>query len=159
LNSAPDLATGCLAADLDYDGTSYWRDWPDSTRPGKFPSPLLISPPSTVHGAPYPQMQFLTDNPATNSECSPSATAACVVPPPQAPGGFYPYWTLASGRSSGQHGSGCVWEFGQMTNGNTFGGDAEYGPPTVLSQIINLGVMDESPVMSNPGCSGHGQHV
>jgi hypothetical protein len=106
LHSAPDLTTGCLAADLDYDGTSYWRDWPDSTRPGMFPSPLLISPPSTTGGVAYPQMQFLTDNPATNSECSPSSTAACAVPPPQAPGGFYPYWTFASGR----HGSGCAWE-------------------------------------------------
>ena len=102
-----------LRADLDYDGTSYWRDWPDSTHPGMFPSPLLISQPSTVHGAPYPQMQFLTDNPATNSECSPTATAACVVPPPQAPGGFYPYWTLASGRAAGQHGGGASGSSGR----------------------------------------------
>ena len=117
-------------------------------RPGRFPSPLLISPPSTVRGAPYPQVQFLTDNPATNSDCSPSAIAACVVPPPQAPGAFYPYWTLASG----SHASGCAWEFGQMTNGDTFGGDQQYGQPTVLSQVINLGIMDESPIMPNPRC-------
>jgi hypothetical protein len=152
LNSAPDLLTGCTGADLDYDGTSYWRDWPDSTQPNRFPSPLLISPPSTVRGALYPQVQFLTDNPATNSACSPSSIAACVVPPPQAPGAFYPYWTLASVA----HASGCAWEFGQMTNGNSFGGDQQYGQPTVLSQIINLGIMDESPIMPNPKCPGRG---
>ena len=59
------------------------------------------------------------------------------------------YWTL----SSGSRGHGCAWEFGQMTNGSTFGGDLEYGKPTVLSQIINLGIMDESPIMSNPSCA------
>jgi hypothetical protein len=150
LNSAPDLVTGCTGADLDYDGTSYWRDWPDSTKPGRFPSPLLISQPRTVRGVPYPEVQFLTDNPATNSECGPSTIATCVVPPPQAPGAFYPYWTLASG----SRGSGCAWEFGQMTNGDTFGGDQQYGQPTVLSQIINLGIMDESPIMPNPHCAG-----
>ena len=31
-------------------------------------------------------------------------------------------------------------------------------PPTVLSQIINLGVMDASLIMPNPDCAGHG-HV
>lgn len=149
LRSGPDLVTGCTGGDLDYDGTPYWRDWPDSVRPDRFPSPLLISQPSTVAGAHYPQVQFLTDNPATNSECGPATLTACVVPPPQAPGAFYPYWTL----TSGSRGHGCAWEFGQMTNGNTFGGDLEYGKPTVLSQVINLGIMDESPIMSNPGCA------
>jgi hypothetical protein len=148
LHAAPDLATGCTGADLDYDGTSYWRDWPDSLFPGRFPSAMLITPPSTAAGAAYPRMQFLTDNPATNSECTASVLANCVVPPPQAPGKFYPYWTFA------RFGPACAWEFGQMTNGDTFGGDQEYGKPTVLSQIINLGIMDESPVMPNPGCEG-----
>jgi hypothetical protein len=157
LNAAPDLVTGCTTgADLDYDGTAYWRDWPNSVFPGKYPSPMLISPPSTVRGAPYPQMQFLTDNPATNSECSPPSTANCQVPPPQAPGGFYPYWTLAgAGHDQAQpndQGQGCVWEFGQMTNGNSFGGDAQWGQPTILNQIINLGVMDEGPIMPSPHC-------
>jgi hypothetical protein len=153
LNAAPDQVTGCTAADLDYDGTSYWRDWPNSVYPDKYPSPMLISPPSTVRGAPYPRMQFLTDNPATNSECSPPSTANCQVPPPQAPGGFYPYWTLASAGHDNGNGNGCVWEFGQMTNGNTFGGDAQWGKPTVLNQIINLGVMDEGPIMPSPHCA------
>jgi hypothetical protein len=147
LNSAPDQATGCTGGDLDYDGTSYWADWPDSVSPGMFPSPLTIAPPSTVAGAHYPRMQFLTDNPATNNRCSAAKLANCVVPPPQAPGHFYPYWTL------GRAGGSCVWEFGQMPNGNTFGGDKQYGKPTVLSQIINLGIMDESKIMPSPHCS------
>jgi hypothetical protein len=146
LNSPPDLATGCTGADLDYDGTSYWRDWPDSVIPGMFPSALTMQQPTTVHGARYPRMQFLTDNPATNNRCSPAHLPRCVVPPPQAPGHFYPYWTQAK-----VHGA-CVWEFGQMPNGNTFGGDKQYGKPTVLSQIINLGIMDEGPIMPNPNC-------
>ncbi|HEY2576694.1 MAG TPA: hypothetical protein VGI74_10350 [Streptosporangiaceae bacterium] len=146
LNSAPDLATGCTGGDLDYHGTSYWRDWPDSVTPGTFPSELTMQQPTTVNGAHYPQMQFLTDNPATNFRCNAQKLANCVVPPLQAPGHFYPYWTQAT-----VHGA-CVWEFGQMPNGNTFGGDKQYGKPTVLSHIINLGIMDESKVMPNPDC-------
>jgi hypothetical protein len=146
LNAAPDLATGCTGADLDYDGTSYWANWPDSVTPGMFPSPLTIAPPTTVNGARYPQMQFLTDNPATNIRCSAAHLAKCVVPPPQAPGHFYPYYTQAKVKGA------CVWEFGQMTNGNTFGKDKQYGKPTVLSHIINLGIMDEGPIMRNPDC-------
>ncbi len=146
LNSAPDLATGCTGADLDYDGTSYWPDWPDSVTPGMFPSPLTMRQPTTVNGKRYPRMQFLTDNPATNNRCSPAHLARCVVPPPQAPGHFYPYWTQAR-----VHGA-CVWEFGQMPNGNAFGKDKQYGKPTVLSKIINLGIMDEGPIMPNPDC-------
>ena len=42
--------------------------------------------------------------------------------PPKGPGHFYPYLTLA--KVGGQ----CVWEFGNMTNGNTFGGDAPVRP-------------------------------
>lgn len=148
LNSAPDLVTGCTGGDLDYDGTSYWPDWPSSVSPGTFPSSMLISQPRTVRGGAYPEVQFLTDNPATNSACSPSALGSCVVPPPQAPGAFYPFWTLASG-----HPDRCAWEFGQMTNGNSFGGVKQYGQPTVLSQIINLGIMDESAIMPNPACT------
>jgi hypothetical protein len=55
LNSAPDEVTGCTAADLDYDGTSYWRDWPNSVVPDKNPSPMLISRPTTVAALPIPR--------------------------------------------------------------------------------------------------------
>jgi len=40
------------------------------------------------------------------------------VPPPAALGKFYPYWTLTKS---------CLWEFGNMTNGNTFGKQAQHG--------------------------------
>jgi hypothetical protein len=142
LNSAPDLVTGCTGADLDYDGTSYWADWPDSVRPGMFPSPLTIQPPTTAGGARYSQMQFLTDNPATNTQCNPAQPAGCVVPPAQAPGKFYPYWTQA--RVNGA----CVWEFGQMRNGNTFGGDKQYGTFTDALGLAELA----GPIMRNPNC-------
>jgi hypothetical protein len=144
LSSAPDEVTGCTGADLDYDGTSYWADWPDSLRPGMFPSALTITQPTTVGGARYPKMQFLTDNPATNIRCSTARPAACVVPPPQAPGHFYPYWTQA------RVGGACVWEFGQMPNGNTFGKDKQYGRYTDALGLPE----DAGPVMPNPDCRG-----
>jgi len=142
LNAAPDLVTGCTGGDLDYDGTSYWPDWPDSLTPGMFPSALTITQPTTVTGARYPKIQFLTDNPATSNHCNPATFAGCVVPPPQAPGHFYPYWTLAKA------GHACVWEFGQMANGNAFGKDKQYGKPTAALGLLE----DAGPIMPNPDC-------
>jgi hypothetical protein len=142
LNSAPDRVTGCLAADLDYDGTSYWSDWPDSVTPNMFPSAMTIQPPVTGRGTRYTHMQFLTDNAATNSLCNPASPTDCVVPPPQAPGQFYPYWTLAR-----VHGA-CVWEFGQMTNGKTFGGAKQYG---TFTDALGL-AENASPIRPNPHC-------
>ncbi len=66
----------------------------------------------------------------------------CAVPPPGAPGNFYPYWTQA------MVGGHCVWEFGQMTNGNTFGADAQYNGPTARF----FGTL-ASPITPNPNCS------
>jgi len=107
-----------------------------------FPSALTISQPATVHGARYPKMQFLTDNPASNNTCTPTTLAGCVVPPPQAPGQFYPYWTRA--RVNGA----CVWEFGQMPNGNDFGKAKQYGKFTVALGLPE----DASPIMHNRNC-------
>jgi hypothetical protein len=142
LDTAPDLVTGCLAADLDYDGTSYWTDWPDSVTPGMFPSAMTIQPPLTGRGTRYTHMQFLTDNAATNSLCNPASPTDCVLPPPQAPGQFYPYWTLA--KVSGA----CVWEFGQMRNGKTFGEDQQYG---TFTDALGL-AENASPIRPNPNC-------
>jgi hypothetical protein len=142
LDSAPNLVTGCTGADLDYDGTSYWADWPASVQPAIFPSPLTIQPPTTGNGARYSQMQFLTDNPATNNECNPAHPVGCVVPPTQAPGKFYPYWTQARVNHA------CVWEFGQMRNGNAFGGDQQYG---TFTTALGLGEL-AGPIMRNPNC-------
>jgi hypothetical protein len=116
--------TGCdvtfnAIGDLDYDGSGYYADWPDSVRPDRFPSTFLQFQPTTVHGRPYSQIQFVTDNSATQFEtnCDMTTGANCVLPPP-GPGNFYPYFTLA------RVGYACAWEFGNMRNGNTFGGDA-----------------------------------
>lgn len=142
LGSAPDLVTGCTGGDLDYDGTSYWTDWPDSVTPDMFPSAMTIQPPITGRGARYTHMQFLTDNAATNSLCDPASPTGCVVPPQQAPGQFYPFWTLATVNGA------CVWEFGQMRNGSSFGGDKQYG---TFTNALGL-AENASPIRPNPNC-------
>jgi hypothetical protein len=106
-----------------------------------WPSALTITPPVTG-GSGYSQMQFLTDNPATNIKCNTQTGAGCVVPPTQAPGKFYPYWTLAKVNGT------CVWEFGQMTNGKSFGGDKQYGKFTTALGLAELA----SKIIPNPHC-------
>jgi hypothetical protein len=150
--AAPNLVTGCdvffdAIGDLDYDGTPYYPDWPDSVTPNRFPSPFLQLQPTTAAGHHYPQIQFVTDSSATqfNTNCDPVTGTGCVLPP-QGPGNFYPYFTLA------KIGGSCVWEFGNMRNGNTFGGDAQYGAvgPGTLGAFA-------SPVLGNPRCRAHGR--
>jgi hypothetical protein len=141
----PDLVTGCanfFAAngDLDFDGTSYWPDWPNTTVADRHPSPFLQQQPRT-HDALYSDIQFQTNAPASEASCKPSGQG-CAVPPPGAPGNFYPWWTLA--KVNGQ----CVWEFGQMTNGLTFGRTAQYGKPALDWFFGNL----EGPIRPLPSC-------
>lgn len=145
--TAPNLVTGCdvffdAIGDLDYDGTSYRADWPKSTSPGLYPTPFLQQQPTTVGGAKYPQIQFVTDTSATelNTGCDLGTGSGCVMPP-KGPGKFYPYWTQAKVRGS------CVWEFGNMRNGNTFGRDAQYGK-------VGPGTMGAfaSAIRANPDC-------
>jgi len=138
----PNIVTGCLDnafqnGDLDYEGNPYWPDWPTSTTPNLFPATFLQSPPTTVHGAGYSRFQFQTDAALSESTCKYPNTTGCKVPPPAAPGKFYPYWTLTKS---------CVWEFGNLTNGNTFGKFAQYGsvPPGLgYAQLFG-------PIMGNP---------
>ena len=118
----PNLVTGCTVTatsigDLDFDGSSYWPDWPTSTSPNRFPSTFLQAQP-TSNGAGYPRFQMQTDAPLSEASCQFPNPAGCTVPPPGGPGKFYPYWTLTKS---------CLWEFGNMTNGNTFGKQAQYG--------------------------------
>jgi len=142
LNSDPNLVTGCTGADLDYDGTSYWPDWPNSVKPNMWPSALTIQQPTTGNGAGYSQMQFLTDNPATNNRCNSATGSGCVLPPRQAPGHFYPYWTQATVKGA------CVWEFGQMPNGNSFGKEKQYGKFTTALGLAEFA----SRIRPNPNC-------
>ncbi len=145
--AAPNLVTGCdvftdAIGDLDYDGSPYYPDWPDSVTPDRFPSSFLQQQPITRGGLRYPEIQFVTDNSATqfNTSCNPITGAGCVLPP-KGPGNFYPYWTQA------MVGGRCVWEFGNMRNGNTFGGDAQYGSvgPGTLGAFAG-------PIRRNPNC-------
>ena len=146
----PNEVTGCLDeftqnGDLDFDGTSYYADYPDSLKPGPFPSPILQLQPTT-NGARYPNLQFETDVPASElTTCNPSTPSGCTAPAPNTPGNFYPYWTQA--RVGGQ----CVWEFGNMTNGNTFGQDHQYAH--LVPHGFFKGQFDlASRVRRNPNC-------
>jgi hypothetical protein len=122
----PNVVTGCdvffnAVGDLDFDGTSYRSDWPNSSTAERYPTPFLQQQP-TSRGHAYRQFQFMTDVSASelNTNCDLISGAGCVLPP-QGPGSFYPFFTLARVNGS------CVWEFGNMSNGAAFGGDAQYG--------------------------------
>ena len=145
--AAPNLVTGCdvftdAIGDLDYDGPPYYPDWPNSVTPDRFPSTFLQFQPTTGFGQGYPDIQFVTDNSATQfiTGCDPESGKNCVLPPP-GPGHFYPYWTQA------RVGGVCVWEFGNVRNGNTFGGDKQYGKvgPTTLGAFAGA-------IRPNPNC-------
>lgn len=142
----PNLVTGCpvffdAIGDLDYDGSSYRADWPTSTTPGTFPASFVQAQP-TSNGRTYPQIQFETDLADTEQGCDLTTGSGCTVPPP-GPGHFYPYWTLARDSTLG-----CAWEFGNVQNGQTFGGDAQYGPVT-----FNPPGAFTSRILTNPSCS------
>jgi hypothetical protein len=152
LHSAPDTMTGCLDdlfqnGDLDFDGTAYWPEWPTGPAPtGLYPGSFVQALPTT-HGNQYPSMFIQTDTALSESTCSGTSTTGCAVPPPQAPGKFYPYWS----RVSGSDGS-CTVEFGNVHSGlrvDDFGRDAQYG----TDQIATLGYPEfEGPVQPS-GCS------
>jgi hypothetical protein len=121
--AAPDTVTGCADdlfqnGDLDFDGTSYWADWPTSTVPNTYPSTFQQLMPTTTGGQSYPQYQIQTDAALSESSCDFPDPSGCAVPPPGSPGNFYPYWTLRQA---------CTWQFGNLTDGQTFGQDAQYG--------------------------------
>jgi hypothetical protein len=140
LNSAPDTVTGCYEAyyqngDLDFDGTPYWADWPTGTSATKFPASFAQSLPTT-NGAQYSQFQIQTDVALSESTC-PGSGSGCAVPPPNAPGSFYPYWSRV--------GSSCTVEFGNVTTGD-LGGVSQYGS----DQYASLGYPEfMGPVLPN----------
>jgi hypothetical protein len=124
--SNPDTVTGCLAnyyqnGDLDFDGQPYWKDWPTGTTPtSKLPSSFTEDPPTT-NGHQYQKFLFTTDIALSEYECGPDSLGKCTVPP-DGPGHFYPYWSLA------KSGGTCSIYFGDVSSGvNDFGKDAQYG--------------------------------
>jgi hypothetical protein len=114
------LATG---GDLDFDGTSYLKDWPDGTKNNatslSFTAPRSAANGSSRYQDKYPISQFETDVLASESTCMPDGTG-CTVPPQGA--NFYPFYSVSGG------GKNCVFEFGNLTRGvNNFEKDAQYG--------------------------------
>jgi hypothetical protein len=162
LNTPPDTITGCYLiygqnGDLDFDGTPYWPEWPTGASPTRlFPSSFVDSLPTTV-GRGYSLFQIQTDLALSESTCAGNTLgftgtpAGCSVPPPNAPGKFYPYWSRVS------QGDSCVVEFGNVSSGqgvDDMGRDAQYG----TDQESTLGYPEFlGPVQSNT-CGGPSHH-
>jgi hypothetical protein len=138
------MIDGCFAADEDWDGQSYQKDWP-GTNPNPFvdrqlhPTPVLFTSPLANGHVQYSTIAFETDLPrleASDSQdnppfCDVTTGANCVNPPNGA--AFYPFF------STSFHNGTCTWqEGGDHIPGtiNDFGGSstAEYGP--LLSEIF-----------------------
>ena len=150
---------GCLEnffqnGDLDFDGTSYQaRSWPDGTP--LHPTAFEYLGPFQSDGSPYPQIQYETDVPASESLCDVTTGTGCAVKPLGSD--FYPFWSL----NDTQHLPGvltrpgaCVWNFGDILPGvtrQTFGGDAQYGSP----DLARFGGTSISQVFPNPAVTGN----
>jgi hypothetical protein len=130
--------TGCIGADVDFDGTSYGLNWPGSLSsasdilrdPLLRPSPILFTSPrfQGPGGAlqSYDRVAFEADLPAIEASCDTLTGAGCVNPPPGAK--FYPIYSTTVQYSPYQ----CYWQFGGANipgTLNNFGGTsaAEYG--------------------------------
>jgi hypothetical protein len=128
--------------DLDFEGNSYQKDWPDGS-PNHPTSFQYVGP--FTRGSTYPTIQFETDLAASESLCHVRTGAGCTAPPVGAV--FYPYWTIGSRAGS------CVWNFGNTIPGTTiegFGAAAEYGTP----DVARFGGTLTSAEMANPQFSG-----
>jgi hypothetical protein len=120
----PNTMTGCLdelnGGDIDFDGTSYWPDWPTGTTPTALNPGSFVQQAPLSNGQTYPTSFFQTDVALSESTCG-ADISGCTVPP-SGPGNFYPFWS-----TTGQ-GADCRILFGNVTNGaKSFGGDAQYG--------------------------------
>jgi hypothetical protein len=150
---------GCLDnifqnGDLDFEGTSYTASaWPDGTR--NHPTAFEYIGPFTTGGASYPQIQYETNVPQSESLCDVTTGSGCAVKP--AGSNFYPFWSLNnSQRPLGPltRPGTCVWNFGNILPGVTrqaFGGDAQYGAP----DLARFGGTSTSAVLANPAVTGH----
>jgi hypothetical protein len=149
---------GCLEnffqnGDLDFDGTSYRANSWDNGTPFH-PTSFEYIGPFQGNGQPYPQIQYETNVPQSESLCDITTGAGCTVKPQGSD--FYPFWSL----NNSQHLAGvvtrpgtCVWNFGNAIPGvtrQTFGGDAEYGTP----DLARFGGTSTSAVLPNPAVSG-----
>jgi hypothetical protein len=147
--AAPDEMSGCLAnfpqnGDLDFDGSSYWPEWPTGAQATpSLPGSFVQSPPSS-RGRQYRQFFFQTDVALSESTCNPlSSPGGCSALPPGAPGQFYPYWSLINNKGA------CTIEFGNVSTGanvNDYHGFDQYGK----NQFKSIGYSEiESSVHAN----------
>ena len=81
--------------DLDFDGSSYIKDWPDGS-PNHPTSFAYIGPFS--HGKSYPKIQFETDIAGSEADCNVTTGAGCTAPPTGAK--FYAFWSLSHGATT-----------------------------------------------------------
>jgi hypothetical protein len=145
---------GCLAGELDFDGTSYASDWADGTpaRPSSYSLGAPLSFSGGSFSAAYPSFLFATDGPASESTASGSGTtcntstgAGCVLPPQNGGGQpvFYPFYSVNGA---------CRFLFGNDVSGQTtndYGKVAQYG-----SQNPSFRGTFMSPSQSTPTCAG-----
>jgi hypothetical protein len=131
--AAPNTMSGCLdvlnGGDIDFDGTSYYPDWPTGTTPTATTPGSFVQSAPTSNGRTYEQSFFQTDVALSEATCV-AAFSGCTVPP-TGPGNFYPYWSTMT------NGTDCSIVFGNVAGGsgvNDFGGDAQYG--TDLRPVI-----------------------
>lgn len=121
---------GCLAADIDFDGTSYQPVWSgssaDTTSDARLHAGSFVFTSPRTGGRNYDRVAFEADLPAIEfaTGCDTSTGAGCVNPPPGA--SFYPIYSTR-GTSS------CGWQEGGTHipgTTDTFGGTStsEYGP-------------------------------
>ncbi|HEV2376425.1 MAG TPA: hypothetical protein VGS19_30170 [Streptosporangiaceae bacterium] len=131
--------------DLDYDGNSYRKDWPNGS--ANFPQPVEYTSPRS-NGHTYAQIQFETDGPGSEQLCNVSTGIGCVVPPTGAK--FYPFWSLNNKQTfTGAPVGTCIWNFGQDITAITlhdFSKDKQYGSP----DLTWFGGTAISKVMANP---------
>jgi hypothetical protein len=126
---------GCIAADNDFDGTSYQKVWPGTDRnrgQDRKLHPALIRFTSPLFNGRrnYDRVAFEADLPRIEAadfggNCNRFTGANCVNPPPGS--SFYPFYSTGHAMRS------CVWQLGGADipgTTNTFGASsaAEFGP-------------------------------
>jgi hypothetical protein len=138
--------------DLDWDGLSYLKDWPNGNP--NWPQAMEYLGPFS-NGHTYSKIQFESDAPASEALCDTSTGAGCTIPPGGAP--FYPFWTLNNKqtmRGLVDHPGACIWNFGDVTPHVTtadFRKDKQYGKPdiaryggTTISKVLPNSALTKS---------------
>ena len=164
--------SGCLDANVGFDGVPYKQLWPDGNP--NHPTAVLFSSPLTgedLHRN-YAQSAFETDLPDLEASCTIMSAndPGCTLLPMTDDGktaDFYPYFSTRTGgedrSAQGEQDQGqCRWQIGgAIPDSNLFGGNAQYG--TLLAQVhLKFGGMgatrvvfpDFQQVIANP-CQLH----